>query len=166
LTGTAALIEINGARGVGKTTMLLQRARETGQEDPRKVLYLSLDDPYFYNNSIIDTADYFLKYGGKYLFLDEVHRYPAKLKDYDWSAELKVIYDRHPELQIVYSGSSVLQLFKGHGDLSRRKCGYNLPGLSFREYVNWRKEMDLSAYTLEEIIGQSSENSPGYQYGD
>ena len=146
------LIEINGARGVGKTTLLLQRANESGQDDPRKVLYLSLDDPYFYNHSIIDTADYFLKYGGSCLFLDEVHKYPAKLRNYDWSAELKVIYDRYPELKIVYSGSSVLQLFKGHGDLSRRKCGYNLPGLSFREYVNWRKEKDLPAYTLENIV--------------
>lgn len=146
------LIEINGARGVGKTTMLLQRAKESGHGDPGSVLYLSLDDPYFYTHSIIDTADYFLKYGGIYLFLDEVHKYPSKLKGYDWSAELKVIYDRYPDLKIVYSGSSVLQLFKGHGDLSRGKCGYNLPGLSFREYVNWIKDKDLPAITLEEIL--------------
>ncbi len=151
------LIEINGARGVGKTTLLLQRAHEIAKEAPNKVLYMSLDDPYFYNHSIIDSADYFSKYGGTFLFLDEVHKYPSKQKNYDWSAEIKIIYDRYSELNVVYSGSSVLQLHKGHGDLSRRKCSYNLPGMSFREYVNWRNEINIPAFSLEEIIARHQE---------
>lgn len=146
------LIEIRGARGVGKTTLMLQKARKLNEQGAEKVLYVSLDDPYFYNHTIIDLADYFNKFGGIYLFLDEVHKYPAKYPKHDWSAEIKVIYDRYPDLRVVYSGSSVLQLFKGHGDLSRRKCSYNLPGLSFREYINWIKCKNIAICTLSEII--------------
>lgn len=146
------LIEINGARGVGKTTLMLQHAKILSNSDIKRVLYVSLDDPFFYNHSIIDIADYFIKFGGAYLFLDEVHKYPSKFPKHDWSAEIKVIYDRYADLQIVYSGSSVLQLFKGHGDLSRRKCSYNLPGLSFREYINWVSKKEFSPYTLIQIL--------------
>ncbi|NHB68939.1 ATP-binding protein [Perlabentimonas gracilis] len=146
------LIEVNGARGVGKTTLLLQRAKEVLSGNSREVLYASLDDPYFYSNSIVDTAEMFVKYGGSFLFLDEVHKYPPKQRDYDWSAELKVIYDRYPELQIVYSGSSLLQLYKGSGDLSRRKCNYNLPGLSFREFVNWYHDQTFEVFSLASIL--------------
>lgn len=88
------LIEINGSRGVGKTTLMLQRARELTKKNRQTVLYISLDDPWFYNHTIIDTADYFTKYGGEVLFLDEVHKYPAKYPKHDWSAEIKVVYDR------------------------------------------------------------------------
>lgn len=146
------LIEIKGARGVGKTTLMLQQAQKLSKTSSSAVLYVSLDDPYFYNHSIIDTADYFTKFGGLHLFLDEVHKYPSKFPKHDWSAEVKVIYDRYPELQVIYSGSSVLQLFKGHGDLSRRKCSYNLPGLSFREYINWENKTELPAYTLSQLL--------------
>jgi len=146
------LIEINGARGVGKTTLMLQRAKEISVSDPKNVLYISLDDPYFYNHNIIDTADYFSKYGGKHLFLDEVHKYPSKFPGQDWSTELKIIYDRYPDLYVTYSGSSVLQLFKGHGDLSRRKCRYNLPGLSFREYLTWQQKVDIKSFSLSQIL--------------
>lgn len=146
------LIEINGARGVGKTTLMLQRAKEIRGSKPEHVLYISLDDPFFYNHNIIDIADYFSKYGGKYLFVDEVHKYPSKYPGQDWSTELKIIYDRYPDLFVTYSGSSVLQLYKGHGDLSRRKCRYNLPGLSFREYLTWQKHIDTPPLTLSELL--------------
>ena len=151
------LVEINGSRGVGKTTLMLQRARELTKKNQVKVLYISLDDPWFYNHTIIDTADYFTKYGGEFLFLDEVHKYPAKYPKHDWSAEIKVIYDRYPDLKLVYSGSSVLQLFKGHGDLSRRKCSYNLPGLSFREYINWIKKTSIKEHTLAQLLNNHEE---------
>ena len=151
------LIEIRGSRGVGKTTLMLQQAQKLGKTDSSRVLYVSLDDPYFYNHTIIDIADYFTKFGGLYLFLDEVHKYPSKYPKHDWSAEIKVIYDRYPDLQVVYSGSSVLQLFKGHGDLSRRKCSYNLYGLSFREYINWINKTELPACTLSDLVNNHSE---------
>jgi len=151
------LIEIRGSRGVGKTTLMLQQAQKLGKTDSSRVLYVSLDDPYFYNHTIIDIADYFTKFGGLYLFLDEVHKYPSKYPKHDWSAEIKVIYDRYPDLQVVYSGSSVLQLFKGQGDLSRRKCSYNLYGLSFREYINWINKTELPACTLSDLVNNHSE---------
>lgn len=154
------LIEINGARGVGKTTLMLQRAKDVAAANPQNVLYLSLDDPFFYNHNIIDVADYFLKFGGKYLFVDEVHKYPAKNPGQDWSTELKIIYDRYPDLYVTYSGSSLLQLYKGHGDLSRRKCRYNLPGLSFREYLVWQKHINTSPFSLSEILGKHQSIAP------
>lgn len=151
------LIEIKGPRGVGKTTLMLQQAQKLSKTSSSAVLYVSLDDPYFYNHTIIDTADYFIKFGGLYLFLDEVHKYPSKFPKHDWSAEIKVIYDRYPDLQVIYSGSSVLQLFKGHGDLSRRKCSYNLPGLSFREYINWINRTELPVCTLSQVINNHTD---------
>lgn len=146
------LIEIRGSRGTGKTTLMLQKAKSVNRDHPEKVLYASLDDPYFYSHSIIETAEEFVKYGGKYLFLDEVHRYPPKHKDSDWSAEVKVIYDRYPDLSIIYSGSSILALHKDLGDLSRRKCSYILSGLSFREYLNWNHSLNIPAYELNDIL--------------
>ncbi len=146
------LIEIYGQRGAGKTTLMLQKVKELNFILPGQALYVSLDDIYFFNHSIIDTADSFLKYGGRYLFMDEVHRYPAKFSGYDWSAEIKNINDRYPELNVVYSGSSVLKLFKGQGDLSRRKLSYNLPGLSFREFLIISKVLDFRPVTLEDIL--------------
>lgn len=146
------LIEITGARGVGKTTLMLQKAKELFDKDPSAVIYISLDDAYFFNNSIIDTAGQFQKYGGKYMFIDEVHKYPAKHKTYDWSAELKNIYDRYPELSITYSGSSIIELYKGHGDLSRRKTSYKLNGMSFREYLKMNNTLKLPAITLQDLI--------------
>lgn len=154
------LIEINGARGVGKTTLMLQRAKEMARSNPGDVLYISLDDPFFYNNNIIELADYFFKFGGKYLFVDEVHKYPANYPGQDWSTELKIIYDRYPDLYVTYSGSSVLQLYKGHGDLSRRKCRYNLPGLSFREYLAWQKHINIPPLTLSQILNDHQSIAP------
>ena len=150
------LIEITGSRGVGKTTMMLQKAKELFNKNPKAVIYISLDDAYFFNNSIIETAEQFQKYGGKYMFIDEVHKYPAKHKAYDWSAELKNIYDRYPELSITYSGSSIIELYKGHGDLSRRKSSYKLNGMSFREYLELNNTLKLPAITLQDVIDKNS----------
>jgi len=153
------LSEITGARGVGKTTLMLQKAKELFTADPQSVLYISLDDPYFFSNSLLETADYFYKYGGLYMFIDEVHKYPAKHPGHDWSAELKNIYDLYPSLKVVYSGSSVIQLFKGNGDLSRRKNTYNLQGLSFREYMIFNKVFKTHILSLEDITNNHIEIS-------
>lgn len=145
------LIEIRGSRGVGKTTLMLQRAiiiKKSGAN----VVYASLDTPYFFNNSLVEFADEFARYGGEYLFLDEVHRYPSKEPESDWSLELKNIYDLYPKLKVVYSGSSILHLYKGKGDLSRRKASYLLNGLSFREYLELNKILKHPAVELEYLI--------------
>jgi uncharacterized protein len=146
------LIEILGSRGAGKTTLMLQKAKMLNSGNPNQAVYLSLDDKLMYKNSIVDLAEELVKYGVQYLFLDEVHKYPPKLKDYDWSAEIKNTYDRFPGLRIIYSGSSVLKIYKGHGDLSRRKSSYRLPGLSFREYLVLNSKLMYKALSLHDLI--------------
>lgn len=153
----ARLIEINGARGTGKTTLMLQKAKSLLEKDQKSCLYVSLDDPFFYRNSLVEVADEFFKLGGEFLFLDEVHRYPSKYPDYDWSSELKTIYDRYPQLKVCYSGSSLLKLYKAKGDLSRRKITYNLPGLSFREYLYFNQINQFKIKSLDELIDHHSE---------
>ncbi len=139
------MIGILGARGVGKTTLMLQYIREN-LPDPGKVLYVSLDDLYFTTHSLSELAREFLSYGGKYLFLDEVHKYP------NWSVELKKLYDFFPELKIVFSASSVLQIYKGQADLSRRVALYHLPVLSFREFLELYAGLRFPAYSLEAVL--------------
>jgi len=122
---------IRGARGVGKTTMMLQYMKE--HKLPSSLaLYVSLDDLWFSDHRLIDLADYHFKQGGTHLFIDEVHRYPFRT----WSQELKNIYDRYPGFHIVFSGSSMLQLDVSSADLSRRCIFYDMQGLSFREYLS------------------------------
>jgi len=150
---SSRLVEIKGARGVGKTTLLLQRVKELKAEN-KQVLYVSLDDPYFFQNSLYDLVDDFYKYGGTHLFIDEVHRYPEKVKNLDWSVELKNIYDSFPDMNIVYSGSSILELYQGEGDLSRRKISYLLNGLSFREYLELKKVYTFEIYPFNKIISE------------
>jgi predicted AAA+ superfamily ATPase len=145
------LIEIKGSRGVGKTTMMLQKAKEA-EENGKKVLYFSSDLPYFYKNNLFDTADKFQKYGGEILFIDEIHKYPQKQKQNDWAQEIKNIYDAMPGLQLVYSGSSILQLYQSAGDLSRRKTTYFLNGLSLREYLIYNYKGEFRKFSLPEII--------------
>ncbi|MEY5042211.1 MAG: hypothetical protein RLZZ414_1770 [Bacteroidota bacterium] len=145
------LIEIRGSRGVGKTTLMLQKAQEIKKKG-HKVIYVSLDLPYFFTQSLFDFANTFVKYGGEYLFMDEIHRYPSKHKNSDWSLELKNIKDSFPELKIVYSGSSILHLFKGGGDLSRRKASYLLSGLSFREYLSLNNIIQTNAITFNDLL--------------
>ena len=150
------LVEVRGSRGVGKTTLLLQKAHELKMTGA-KVVYASLDLPYFFSQHLFDFVDEFTKYGGTHLFLDEVHRYPSKNKDSDWSLELKNIYDSFPALKIVYSGSSILHLFKGKGDLSRRKATYLMNGLSFREYLALNSIGEFAILTLEDLLQNHEE---------
>jgi predicted AAA+ superfamily ATPase len=151
------LVEILGSRGVGKTTLMLQKARLLNQEVTNQAVYISLDDKLMFNHSIVDVADGLEKYGVKYLFLDEVHKYPPKQKGYDWSAEIKNIYDRYPGLKVIYSGSSALKLYKGHGDLSRRKSTYRLAGLSFREYLELNRIGEFRDFPLNNLLESHQE---------
>jgi predicted AAA+ superfamily ATPase len=146
------LIEILGGRGVGKTTLMLQKAKILNSEKANQAVYLSLDDKLMYSNSIVDIAEDLVKYGVQYLFLDEVHKYPPKLKGFDWSAEIKNSYDRFPGLSIIFSGSSVLKIYKGLGDLSRRKSSYRLAGLSFREYLELNSVLSYDSFQLDDLI--------------
>lgn len=138
------MIGIIGARGVGKTTMILQHIKEN--LDSKKALYVSADDLYFGENRLFDLADDFYKNAGEYFFIDEIHKYS------DWSRELKNIYDSFPTLKVVFTGSSVLDILKGSADLSRRAIIYNLQGLSFREYLKLFHNYNAEVYTLEQII--------------
>ena len=138
------LIAILGTRGVGKTTLLLQHIKLA--DAVPSSLYVTADDLYFSRNTLVGLAQQFYQQGGKYLYIDEIHKYKG------WSQEIKNIYDKFPELHVVYTGSSILDLEKGGADLSRRKIEYKLPGLSFREYVNISQGLNLPAYTLEDIL--------------
>ncbi len=153
------LIEILGARGVGKTTLMLQKAKLLNSEEPNQAAYISLDDKLMFHQSIVDIADGLEKYGVKYLFLDEVHKYPSKQKGYDWSAEIKNIYDRYSSINIIYSGTSVLKIYKGHGDLSRRKSSYRLAGLSFREYLDLNGSHKFGDFQLDDLLKRHQEIS-------
>lgn len=155
------LIEILGSRGVGKTTLMLQKAKILNSKKANQAVYLSLDDKLMYSNSIVDIAEDLVKYGVRYLFLDEVHKYPPKLKGFDWSAEIKSSYDRFPELSIIFSGSSVLKIYRGLGDLSRRKSSYRLAGLSFREYLALNKVLNYDSFQLDDIIEKHQDISSG-----
>ena len=138
------LVAILGARGVGKTTLLLQHIKLYDRED--ESLYVTADDCYFTKYRLFDMAYQFYNLGGKKLYIDEIHKYK------DWSREVKNIYDQIPGLQVIYTGSSILDLEKGGADLSRRKVEYRLPGLSFREYLNISQGWQLPSYSLEEIL--------------
>jgi predicted AAA+ superfamily ATPase len=140
------LIGIRGARGVGKTTLMLQHIRREFSGKLNKVLYVSLDSIWFSGNSILELADTFSRQGGEYLFLDEVHKYP------EWSVELKNMYDAYPDLKVVFTGSSLLDILNSRADLSRRAVSYNLQGLSFREYLALQTGAILPQLTLSEIL--------------
>lgn len=109
-------------------------------------LYVSLDNIWFAENSLSALADQFVKQGGKFLFLDEVHKYP------NWSQELKNIYDDYPELKIVFTASSLLEILNARADLSRRAVVYSMQGLSYREYLNLKLGVDLKKYSLNDIL--------------
>lgn len=133
-----------GPRGVGKSYMLLQHIKRT--LNTADTLYVSADHIYFSENKLVDLADEFVKMGGKHLFIDEIHKYDG------WSRELKQIIDSYSELQVVISGSSVLDIYKGMADLSRRVPIYNMQGLSFREYLQLFYSISAPAFSLDEII--------------
>ena len=141
----ARMIGLVGPRGVGKSTLLLQRIKE--QYGSAKCLYVTADNLFFSSHTLVQLADDFVKENGTHLFIDEVHKYP------NWSRELKNIYDNHPKLHIVFTGSSVLDIVQGEADLSRRALMYHMQGLSFREYLELTHGIKTRAYTLEEIVG-------------
>lgn len=147
IDGKNRLIGIKGARGAGKTTLLLQYILINKLPKDYRTLYVSLDDLYFSENKLYFLVDRFVKEGGEFLFLDEVHRYPG-----DWSAELKNIYDDFEELQVVFTGSSLLHLDKAKGDLSRRAVMYELWGLSFREYLNFVLDENFQVIKFHNVL--------------
>lgn len=139
------LIGIKGPKGVGKSTLLLQHIKETFS-DLSKILYVSLDNMWFASNSLIDLVEYHYTHGGTHIFLDEIHKYKH------WQDAIKNIYDDYPDLHIVYTGSSILKLKAGDGDLSRRMRSYEMTGLSFREYMVFEGILQYRVLSLDEIL--------------
>jgi len=142
---SARIISIKGARGVGKTTMLLQHILEN-YEDIDKTLYASLDDLWFATHSLIDLVDWADQHGIQRLYLDEVHKYEG------WSVTLKNIYDSYPDMSIVYTSSSLLIMDNAKVDLSRRQTAYTLYGLSFREFLAFEDIIHYDAIPLEDLL--------------
>lgn len=146
------LLSIIGARGVGKTTLLLQQAKRkhgVGQ----KAIYISLDDIYFADNRLSDFIDVFYKRGGMHLYIDEVHKYP------NWARELKNVYDFYPSIHMAFTGSSIVDLLKQNVDLSRRALREELNGLSFREYLSIKGIFHQESIALEELINNHQQIS-------
>lgn len=137
---------IKGARGVGKTTLMLQRMKENFRDE--RALYISLDNIWFSEHKLFDLADYHSSHGGTHIFIDEVHRYPQA----NWIQEMKNIYDSFPSLHVVFSGSSLLQIDMSKADLSRRCIFYDMQGMSFREYLISRRLGAFKAYSLEDVL--------------
>ena len=145
------LLGIKGARGVGKTTMLLQHIKETaGNLD--EVFYVSLDNMWFQTHSILELVEFLYTRGVTRIYFDEVHKYP------DWTVLLKNLYDNYPDLHIVYTGSAMLAIDHSKSDLSRRQSLYTLHGLSFREYLEYEGILSMQPVTLGELL----ENHIGY----
>lgn len=144
LSGGDRMIGIKGARGVGKSTLMLQFANE--KLKGRRKLYVSLDDIEFAHRGLAHFADEFVKHGGEYLLVDEVHSYQG------WAREMKNIYDRYQDLHIVFTGSSMLQLSDGLSQLSRRAVIYDLPGLSFREYIRFATGIHFESIKLDSLL--------------
>lgn len=140
----ARLNAILGARGVGKTTLMFQHIKISGQRNESLVVFA--DDIYFADHTLVDLAEAFYKSGGKYLYIDEIHKY------HNWSTEVKNIYDQMPGLNIVYTGSSILDLEKGGADLSRRQLKNYMYGMSFREWLQLMKNIVVPQHTLEQIL--------------
>jgi len=139
------LIGIRGARGSGKTTLLLQYIKFKLSKDAEP-LYASLDNLYFLENTLITLAREFVQNGGTHLFLDEVHKYPQ------WSRELKLIYDQFPTLKTIFTSSSMLEIYKGESDLSRRAITYHLKELSFREFILFENGIKLPKVDLPDLL--------------
>ena len=143
------LIAVKGARGSGKTTLLLQYAKK--HLDLKSSLFVSLDHLFFIENTLISLAKDFAKIGGTHLLLDEVHKYQ------NWSRELKLIYDDVPELKVIFTSSSLLEIYKSESDLSRRAVSYDLKEMSFREFIVFETGLDLKSYSLENLLENHTE---------
>ena len=139
------LIIIKGARGVGKTTLMLQHINETFG-NTEHILYTSLDDIWFADNTIVSLADQFVKMGGTHLFLDEVHKYP------NWAREIKNIYDDYAELNLILTSSSALQIIQGKADLSRRAVIYQFNEMSIREYLMLHYEINIPVISIKNLL--------------
>ena len=138
------LIAVKGARGAGKTTLILQLAKL--HLPLSSSLYVSLDHLYFYDNKLYDMAKQFVQFGGTHLLLDEVHKYP------NWSREIKLIYDNLPDLHVIFTSSSLLEIYKSESDLSRRAITYYLKELSFREFIIFETKKIFPTYAFSEIL--------------
>ncbi len=138
-----------GPRGVGKSTMILQYIREN--RESRHMFYVVADHLYFSSHSLVETVDEFAKEGGEQIFIDEIHKYD------NWSRELKQIYDSHPDMMIGFTGSSVLDIYKGVADLSRRAPIFMMQGLSFREYLQLFHNIHTPVFSLNDVIGLKAE---------
>ena len=149
------LIGLVGPRGVGKTTLMLQHAKE---ELPRhSTLFVTAEDMYFASNNLVELAADFAKKGGRYLIIDEIHKME------EWSRYLKLVYDYQPKLNVIFTGSSILDITKGAHDLSRRAITYHMQGLSFREYLSLFHEIHLDTYSLESIIRHEVKMPEGFR---
>ena len=133
-----------GPRGVGKSTMILQYIKE--HKESRRMLYIGSDHLYFSSHTLVETVDEFAKEGGEQIFIDEIHKYE------NWSRELKQIYDSHPDIKVGFTGSSVLDIYKGFSDLSRRAPIFMMQGLSFREYLHLFHNIEVPVYSLDEVL--------------
>ena len=139
-----------GPRGTGKTTLLLQYINEK-IENKDDCIYVSIDHIYFSNNKLLDFInELYDDYGVRYFFFDEIHKYK------NWNQELKNAYDSYPDINIVFSGSSSIDLIKGTYDLSRRGVLYHIGGMSFREYLLFNNIINLEAVTLDQLINDRS----------
>ncbi len=139
------LVIIIGARGIGKSTMMLQYMKENLALN-KESIYISADHLYFSRHGLVEFANLFSINGGKHLFIDEIHKYP------NWSREVKNIYDQYPDLKLVLSGSSATEIVKGEGDLSRRALFYQMQGLSFREFIDYQYQIQVQPIELDELL--------------
>ncbi|MDR0231843.1 MAG: AAA family ATPase, partial [Dysgonamonadaceae bacterium] len=139
------LVGIIGAKGTGKSTLLLQHIK-LNFPDKSKALYTSLDNIWFTKHSLLELAEDFYNLGGTHLFLDEVHKYQS------WATEIKNIYDSYPTLHIIFTGSSMLEIFNASVDFSRRAVVYELKGLSFREFLKYENDIELPIFELSTIL--------------
>lgn len=152
------LIGIKGARGTGKTTLMLQRLKSLGKS-ATEAAYFTLDDLYFTTHSLVETAAEFRRKGGKILFLDEVHKYT------NWATHLKNLYDLYPDLQIVFTGSSIIDISRQEVDLSRRVLMYELPGMSYREYLAFEGIVTIEALSLSLLLSEHQGWKPFFPIG-
>ena len=142
---SSRLIGIRGSRVTGKTTLLLQHIKRTF-ESVDDALWVSLDNLWFKTHTLPDLVEFLYSRGLRYLFVDEVHKYP------DWTIVLKNIYDSYPDLNIVYTGSSMLEIDHSKSDLSRRQSLYTLPVMSFREFLSLSMALEVPALSLEDLL--------------